>query len=177
MKKLAEAKNQKGITSYFRVETVPKSIETNMSKRVKKAVQRLAIGAIAEDEDDNLQECSSESKKQRKRRGKTTKNNEVESEGVGENAKKAVDGEVLRPTELEASKRNIAGTSGQHNGTNLNDYIPQREKDKANALKKKLRAIEVFRKSKKGPGRTKKEKRNVCNIMKEAHLSESSDSS
>lgn len=53
------------------------------------------------------------------------------------------------------------------------EYIPQREKDRECALERKLHAIEIFRKSKKGLGKTRKVKCAARKIKKEAELSES----
>lgn len=56
------------------------------------------------------------------------------------------------------------------------EKIPQREKDKTNALKSKLKAIEIYRKSK-IEGKHEKKKRTVRKPKEDAELSESSDSS
>ncbi|GJQ86136.1 hypothetical protein Trydic_g4978 [Trypoxylus dichotomus] len=56
------------------------------------------------------------------------------------------------------------------------ETIPQKEKEKADVLQKKLKAIEVFRKSKQGPGYIKKKQRNARQPKEDAELSESSDS-
>lgn len=56
------------------------------------------------------------------------------------------------------------------------EVIPQREKDKANALKSKLKAIEIYRKSK-IEGKHEKKARKVRQPKEDAELSESSDSS
>lgn len=182
VKKLAEGRSQKGIASYFSVNTVPKSIETTLSKRVKKAVQRLANGADGEDANEG---DDGDQQKAKRRRGKRSKSQAAasrlapveEEEGAKTADVISVGSEGLDSSVAEVARGNVAGISAKLNGKNVDEYIPQREKDKANALKKKLRAIEVFRKSRKGPGRTKKAKRPASNIVKEAALSESSDSS
>lgn len=53
------------------------------------------------------------------------------------------------------------------------EYIPQREKDRECALERKLHAIEIYRKSKKGLDKTRKVKSAARKIKKEAELSES----
>ncbi|XP_024939553.1 DNA repair protein complementing XP-G cells homolog isoform X2 [Cephus cinctus] len=155
LKRMHEKKSQKYIDSYFKVKTVPKSIETNLSKRVQKAVNQL--GGEAERSDLNEEKKPSKKKK-----------------ASGKSKKSTV--EITPETNPNADTKKVVDNLGE-SSKNSQEYIPQREKDKANSLKKKLKAIEVFRKSKKGPGRTKKVKRSSCTIKMEAELSESSSSS
>lgn len=54
------------------------------------------------------------------------------------------------------------------------EFIPQREQDRINALKVKLRAIELYRKSKKGPGFVNKRDNKGNRVKDDAELSESS---
>lgn len=58
----------------------------------------------------------------------------------------------------------------------IDEIIPQRERDKVNALKTKLKAIEIYRKSKIGSNKVKKTKKVLKKLKKDAELSESSDS-
>nr|XP_057664523.1 DNA excision repair protein ERCC-5 homolog [Diorhabda carinulata]XP_057664532.1 DNA excision repair protein ERCC-5 homolog [Diorhabda carinulata] len=55
------------------------------------------------------------------------------------------------------------------------DLIHQRLRDKSNLLRNKMKAIEVFRKSKKGPGYVSKRKKKLVLPKEDAELSENSD--
>ncbi|GLG95783.1 Flap endonuclease 1 [Gryllus bimaculatus] len=56
------------------------------------------------------------------------------------------------------------------------EFILQKEKDKLNLLKNKMKAIEVFRKSARGLDKTQRDRKKKRTVLKEAHLSESSES-
>lgn len=164
LKRMEESKQLKTLEAYFKTTTIPKSIEMKLSKRIKKAVEKLNNEDIESNTNEsNLEENTkgSISKRVRKSRNKKESNCEdlslIESNNITE--------EVLLP------KVSIIKTE-----KSTEEYIPQREKTKANALKKKLHAIEVLRKSKFGLSKTKKTKRNIRKTVKEAKLSESSDS-
>ncbi|XP_063973946.1 uncharacterized protein LOC135160830 [Diachasmimorpha longicaudata] len=157
MKRL-EAKSQKHLMSYFKVKSVPKPIEQGLSKRLQKAVEMM--GKDPDDDDP----CGDEGEEvvkalRRKRRRPMTKDKQDEP----------LDNDG--PVEEEAQKEEIKTVVKA-----AQEVIPQRERDKQNALDKKLKAIEVFRKSRKGPGKSRNKntrpKRNV--VQKEAKLSESS---
>ncbi|XP_043274547.1 DNA excision repair protein ERCC-5 homolog isoform X2 [Venturia canescens] len=171
VKKLTEVKSQLGIGSYFKVDTVPKSIETTMSKRVQKAVRRLAN--VDEVEEDFQEPETSTRTKEKKPRRKRAKKSEDADDSKNSTAASAND-EVTQNVNEAKDKTKITRIP---NGANVDEFIPQREKDRAIAQKKKLRAIEVFKKSKKTSGRTKKQRRSTTVVTKEANLSESSDSS
>lgn len=156
VKRLEEKQIQNKISAYFKLQTVPKSIEMNLSKRVQKAVQRL--NNENKEDSTNVENIQQSIKKKKSSNESQKKKRELKN-----------DGSVIDCTK---SKVFI------HNEKNVDEYIPQRENDKANALKNKLHAIEVLRKSKQGLYKTKKIKRYVRKVKKEAELSESdSDSS
>lgn len=67
-------------------------------------------------------------------------------------------------------------TEQQESKPGSSEFIPQRERDKINALKNKLRAIEVFRTSQIDRG-IKKAKKTKRIVLKQAKLSESSSES
>lgn len=161
MKRLMEPQKQKGIDSYFHVKLSQKSIEGTLSKRVQKAVERLG-----DDPTENVADDEVPVKRPRKSRAKSGTSSAQEPQNPPNKEPKITN--VIPSSEAPSTSKEIIAVA---------EYIPQREKDKANALKNKLRAIEVFRKSKKGPGYTKRTKRSVCKIKAEAELSESSDSS
>ncbi|KOX78784.1 hypothetical protein WN51_08543 [Melipona quadrifasciata] len=156
VKRLEEKQIQNKISAYFKLQTVPKSIEMNLSKRVQKAVQRL--NNESKEDSTNVENIQQSIKKKKSSNESQKKRRELKN-----------DGSVIDCTK---SKVFI------HNEKNVDEYIPQRENDKTNALKNKLHAIEVLRKSKQGLYKTKKIKRYVRKVKKEAELSESdSDSS
>lgn len=167
VKRQTEPKKQKGIDSYFQVKVSQKSIEGALSKRVLKAVERLGD----EPDDDNVDDVEKVPEKRRRKVKPMAKlDSVVEEEGTA-----AVVEELLEAESIPSTSK--AKPKPKPTAVPVSEYIPQREKDKANALKKKLRAIEVFRKSKKGPGYMKKKKKTTREIKENAELSESSDSS
>lgn len=173
IKKLAEVKSQLRIASYFKVDTVPKSIETTMSKRVQKAVRRLGnVDEEEEEEDSQDPQISIEKKVKKPRRKRMKKGEEIDD---SQNLTASIPEEYSQSNDASEVRGKVVRLP---NGANVDEFIPQREKDRANAQKKKMRAIEVFKKSKKTlGGRTKKPKRSAAVVTKEARLSESSDSS
>ncbi|XP_046482836.1 DNA excision repair protein ERCC-5 homolog [Neodiprion pinetum] len=164
MKRQAESKKQKGIDDYFQVKISRKCIEGTLSKRVQKAVERLGGGSEREEETADFEMPQ---KRTRKSKPKSSEPNLLKPIIEEKEESSAVGVVKIIPSTEMATKLPIAKP----------ECIPQREKDKANALKNKLRAIEVFRKSKKGPGYAKRSKRTARKIKSEAELSESSDSS
>lgn len=153
MKKLTEKEIQNKIDAYFKLHTIPKPMEINLSQRVQKAVKKLNTDntKLIENEVQSL-------KKQKSSNGNQKKRKELKNE------------QAL----TDSAKPKIFSVS-TFNEKNVDEYIPQREHDKANALRNKLHAIEVFRKQ--GLYKTKKIKRYIRKIKKEAELSDSSSSS
>lgn len=152
LKRMLDSFSQKPITDYFKVKCKTNANETNeieimMSKRVKKAVEKIGKGGEASISDEEL-EVLKETKKRSKRKQK-----EIETE-------------VQKKIEKVQPAKNI----------HKKEVIPQREKDKSNLLRNKLKAIEVFRKSKQGPGYVSKNKKVVRKPKEDAELSESSNS-
>ncbi|XP_076638193.1 rad2 superfamily protein mus201 [Colletes latitarsis] len=161
LKRLEEKESQKLISAYFKVQTVPKSIQVNLSKRIQKAVEKLN-NPNAEQESENTDSMERQIKKMKyKPPTKSRKKKRTES--------------TSKPNLVDSPKSdvtNVTVTSDKY----VEEIIPQREKDKAAALKKKLNAIQVFRKSKQGLNKTKKVKRCIRKVKKEAGLSESDSS-
>lgn len=156
IKRMEQKKSQKTIDSYFKVHKVPKSIEQCLSKRVQKAVHLLNNENI--EEEFNATEDQPKSKQ-----GKT--------KAAVEKRKKRNPNDEANSTATDTRPDvHVVVNTGEKK---VEEYIPQREKDKAEALKKKLHAIEVIRKSKQGLCKTKKVKRCVRKVKKEAELSES----
>ncbi|XP_069684242.1 DNA excision repair protein ERCC-5 isoform X2 [Periplaneta americana] len=179
MKKLEERKNQMSLDSYFKVIPKLQAAEGKLSKRVKKAVHRLGKGTSSDSEESITENRhSTQSKKRRivtnvdnRQEGVETEQGRGRVRGRGRgrgSGRGSVQVSVTPATEprVPIAEESISG-----------EFIPQRERDKINALKSKLKAIEVFRTSKTGLDRTKRQKRIKRQILKEAKLSESSSSS
>ncbi|OXU18387.1 hypothetical protein TSAR_010302 [Trichomalopsis sarcophagae] len=183
MKRLMESKSQMGIASYFKVHSVPKSIEAVLSKRVQTAVQKL--GGKIDDAEVSDGEASStitlgKAKRVKKTTGKKGKKSSDESSELPTIAEAGNDESKAKATEdtAEQTKDTISIKVKPRKFVVVDEeVIPQRERDKANALKSKLRAIEIFRKSKAGLNRVQKKKKVVKKIKEDAELSESSSSS
>ncbi|XP_078033865.1 rad2 superfamily protein mus201 [Augochlora pura] len=164
LKRLDEKQNQKFIDTYFRLQSATsKSIDVNLSKRVQKAVQRL-----------NNPHMEEESEVTETARQSLRKKRPITSTEGRKKKKDSTDTQVTTVTKVNEPEILYASASSK---ANPDDYIPQREKDRAEALKKKLHAIEVVRKSNKGLYKTRKVKRCVRKIKIEAGLSESDSSS
>ncbi|KAJ8680734.1 hypothetical protein QAD02_016521 [Eretmocerus hayati] len=201
MKRFTEVKSQKDITAYFKVHTVPKSIEAVLSKRVQTALHKMS-GKIQDEEvsDGESPAVTAKGKAKKPRKApvkgkKKSKNNPETSsapetnEGEGEKSSTQNDDEKSKTESVDneeiaepvsVTSPGIAGKTRSRKLITLPDpdaNIPQRERDKVNALKSKLKAIEIFRKSKKGLGKVTKAKKVVKKIKDDAELSESSDSS
>lgn len=160
MKKLAEKNSQKTIESYFRIiRTLPANRE-QMSRRVQKAVNRL---------DGNPDETEVIPPTQRSRRG-----------GRSSVEISVTEAAATRSTRGGRGRGRGRRTSNVENESNVraipinlgDELIPQREKDRLEALKRKMDAIEVFKNSKKSK---KGKRRNLRLDKKAANLSESSD--
>lgn len=160
LRKMEERRSQKLLNLYFKTKTSSKSIEPSLSKRVQKALRRL-------NSDDNIDVEDINSKTQ----VKGSKKNDIEQKS--KNERKTIESDISTNTSkaLIAADRTSAKFVAQQK--DIEQYIPQREKDKACALQKKLYAIEVFRKSKQGLAKVKKVKRTVQKVKKEVKLSES----
>jgi len=161
------------LDSYFKVVPKFKATEGKLSKRVQQAVHCLERVGNSESEEsvsDGRQSGSvSQSRKNQTDRTVNMKPENGEkrgrrkrSRGRGSSCESGTACEQSQPVE-------VPETSGE--------FIPQREKDKINALKRKLKAIEVFRMSKTGLDCTKREKKVKRLELKEAKLSNSSSSS
>ncbi|XP_020286689.1 DNA repair protein complementing XP-G cells [Pseudomyrmex gracilis] len=170
LRRMEENRNQKLLDMYFKAKTSPRSIEPTLSKRVQKALRKLHGGHV----DDENADDKPRSKK-RKTSDKDIDKEETAAKSVTliDESKKVNDTETVIDMSNLPVKTSTALDKPVVQQIYTKEYIPQREKSKACALEKKLHAIEVFRKSKQGLGKTKKVKRTVRKIKKEAELSES----
>lgn len=170
---MEEKKNQKLLDTYFKTETSPRSIEPSLSKRVQKAVRKL--------NNDDVDEGNVNGEPQTKKTRKNKKSNihDGNANQKSEKGKNADESNVpIHQTKSSSPAIETNVTPDKPIKSDIKnecarEYIPQREKDRACALEKKLHAIEVFRKSKQGLGKTRKIKRTTRKIKAEAKLSES----
>lgn len=168
LKRLEEKQNQKLIDTYFKLQAVPKPIEMTMSKRVQKAVQRLNN----KNPDDSGIAESTQGQSMRTKWKSANENRKKKRESSSRQKKESTSPQSVIVSDKPSTCNVTVGSD-----TNIEEHIPQREKDKANSLKKKLHAIEVLRKSKKGLNKTKKVKRCVRKVKDKAGLSESDSAS
>lgn len=149
LKRLQENKSQSSIKDFFHTKhKVDAVVSDKMSKRIKKAVSRLGREKTDLDEDEDVQILK-----------KTLKVSRRKQEKIETDIKKELEG--AKPKK-EPVKKKVE--------------ITQRAKDRADLLKNKMKAIEVFRKSKQGPGFVKKRAKVVRKPKDDAELSESSNS-
>ncbi|XP_012226341.2 DNA excision repair protein ERCC-5 isoform X2 [Linepithema humile] len=161
LRRIEENKNQKLLDIYFKAKASTRSIEPSLSKRVQKAVRKL--------NNDDIEEANVDGKPQAKRSKKSDANQKSSKE---ENAVAEPKVSTFKPPS-KISTTPDKPVKPIIKKIYTKEYIPQREKDKACALERKLHAIEVFRKSKQGLVKTKKVKCTTRKVKKEAELSES----
>ncbi|KAF2882026.1 hypothetical protein ILUMI_24151 [Ignelater luminosus] len=202
LKRLNESRIQKTIKDYFQIKHKIDGgeAESKMSKRVKQAIKKIGKERGNSSEED--EETSKKQKPKRKRASKTTKKAKIESAENEKDISKIADEvtglssdediKILKQTRMQ-SKRKIEDIDKEVKNEieqlqeqqqakkpkstidlHKKDVIPQKEKDKLDALRSKMKAIEVFRKSKKGPGYMKKRKVVPRKTKEDAELSESS---
>lgn len=166
MNKLDDKNIQKTIKDYF--STTHKIdvdlAENKMSKRVKTAVKRMGSYHNKSDNDDALAKNKAIKKKRNPRKRKN------EDESVLQTSKKHVNLKVSK----EKAEQKIKLAAKTKEQLHIKETIPQKERAQKDALKTKLRAIEIFRKSKQGPGFIPKRVNKIRHLKDEAELSESS---
>ncbi|CAG9566583.1 unnamed protein product [Danaus chrysippus] len=170
IKRMQENKTQKTVHDYFKKKLVLDSLEDQMSKRVKAAIQKMGPEAP---EEINVPEkpkpkrarkssISQAATKPGPSKGKRKKRND-ETKQISEVVQTAVVNDPEKIFDITVPKTD-----------RYQEIIPQREKDRKSILENKLKAIEVFRKSKIDP-KKKSTKRRLPVPKEKADLSESSD--
>lgn len=167
MKKLDDKNIQKTIKDYFSIKhKIDVDLaESKMSKRVKTAVKRMGSNHDKSDSDEALVKNKAIKKKRNPRKRKN------EDGPVLQISKKNVNLKVSK----EKAEQKIKLPAKTKEQLHIKETIPQKERAQKNALKTKLRAIEIFRKSKQGPGFIPKRVNKIRNLKDEAELSESRD--
>lgn len=163
LRRMEENKNQKLLDMYFKAKASPRSIEPNLSKRVQKALRRLNNDDMDTDSNvDDEPRIKKSKKSSNVQKSSDGKNSIIELETSVQESIPSIKTSTIPEKSIKAVKKEYT-----------KEYIPQREKDKACALERKLHAIEIFRKSKQGLDKTKKVKCKVRKIKEQAELSES----
>lgn len=173
LKRLVERKSQKSIKDYFKTKIGFESLEDQMSKRVKAAVQRIGPELPIIDGESVV----SKTKPAGKRKG--TKGKEPAIPGPSKAKRNKTDESVLKNLGVKVVTEEKDGKSVIDIKINKTDrfqeIIPQREKDKQSLLQNKMKAIELFRKTNIDK-KKKLTKRKAILPKDKAELSESSDS-
>lgn len=184
LKRLEEKHTQTKLLDYFKTKYKVDSgkHEQNMSKRVKKALDKIGKGADAEENEEGEVQAEQSGVIAKGKRVSRKRKNVAETEDADVRVLKETKARSRRRLaqieeeateklqEEKAKKTRVAST------LHTKEVIIQKELDKRNLLRSKLKAIEVFRKSKQGPGYVKK-RQNVTRQPKEdAELSENSSS-
>lgn len=185
MKSLEEKKRQQSVRAFFRTEIKRTAAEDNMSKRVKMAVERMGN----ENFECEVEQGPSQSKKPRKAketgfkgiRSKIAKKVVVESTLIEDNKSEVtiISEDIVPKVEVAPEKKDLSTKNRKRRAKpfipeRYQEVIPQRESDKTAIVNTKLKAIELFRTSQKGPGFIKKRKKTVRKPKADAELSESS---
>lgn len=193
LKRLEERFSQSSIRDYFKTKHKIDSGEHEkyMSKRVKKALDKIGKN---EDEDDDLEDQKSARVRKKKSElddGPSTSKNVKRKPKRKVEQEQDPDIKVLKETKARSRRRlaqmeeeakeklqeEKARKSKISTDLHTKEVIIQKELDKKNLLRSKMKAIEVFRKSKLGPGYVKKRQKNVVQPKEEAELSVSDSSS
>ncbi|XP_045512140.1 DNA excision repair protein ERCC-5 homolog [Pieris brassicae] len=157
LKRLLDRKNQKTVHDYFKRKIVCESLDEQMSKRVKAAVKKM---------DPNSQNDLEDVTNEKDKKVKTTRKRKAQNDEL-----KNINGIVKVAKSDEKPEFNfiIPKTDACH------ELIPQKEKAKQSLLENKMKAIEIFRKTKIDRKRRYTKKKPVMPKAK-AELSDSSDS-
>lgn len=147
LKRLVERKSQKSMHDFFKKKTEFQSLEDQMSKRVKAAVQK--IGPKSGELEEQIIVGVATTKEKRGKR-KVSKGIEATA-GPSKSKKKKTEESVLKNLSVKVVSEVNEGKSGIEIKINKTDrfqeIIPQREKDKQSLLQNKMKAIELFRKT------------------------------
>lgn len=197
LKRLHERNVQTSIKDYFQTTfKKPSEATKQMSKRVKQAIDKIGNPHVSSEEENNKTETKNKPKRKYKTskgsadpsgsekkatKRKPSRKQDKQDDSSDEDIKVLKQTRMMSKNKLDDIKKEIKSKLEEKTRTervapnpHKRDVILQKEKDKAQSLKAKLKAIEVFRKSKKGPGFTKKKAKIVRKLKEDADLSESS---
>lgn len=179
---MVDRKSQRSVQDYFKRKVEFQNLEDQMSKRVKAAVQKMGPEKpIEETCVENMVENESKPARKRKVTKKANKGRDPAIPGPSmPKVKKSAEEKVLNDHSVKVVSQFMQDGKSDieiviPKSDRVQEIIPQREKEKQNLLQNKLKAIELFRKTK--IDRQKKTTKRKINLLKEkAELSESSDS-
>lgn len=168
LKRMVDRKSQKSVYDYYKRKVEFQSLEDQMSKRVKAAVQKMGPEMPLDKTNET------EVVKITKKRTAKTKTND--SKAGPSNPKRSKNEELKEIDHIVNSSavKSIESTLDIKipKSDRVQEIIPQREKDKQHLLENKLKAIELFRKTK--IDRKKKTTKRKLPVPKDkANLSES----
>lgn len=177
-----DRKSQRSVQDYFKRKVEFQNLEDQMSKRVKAAVQKMGPEKpIEETCVESMVEDESKPARKRKVTKKANKERDPAIPGPSmAKVKKSAEEKVLNDHSVKVVSQFMQDGKSDieiviPKSDRVQEIIPQREKEKQNLLQNKLKAIELFRKTK--IDRQKKITKRKINLPKEkAELSESSDS-
>ncbi|KAG6450420.1 hypothetical protein O3G_MSEX006561 [Manduca sexta] len=181
LKRITERKTQKSMDDYFKRKIEFESLEDQMSKRVKAAVQRMGPSLDIPMEGQAPTEESQNVGKRKLSRTQSEGGRKINVKAGPSKGKKkkGCEESVLNEHGVKIVTDDVEGKSifdiKIPKSDRFQEIIPQREKDKKHLLENKLKAIEMFRKT--NIDRKKKTtKRKPIQPKADAELSESSDS-
>lgn len=191
MKKLQEKNVQTTIRDYFKTKYKIDSgeFENQMSKRVKRALDKLGLdeGDVEEKEDipkqprrqkgssNNTENKAMAEKPARRKRQKLPLDEDIEVlKKTRAISKKKV--EEIKRSAMDQLKVGKESERVEARHFHKKEVIPQKQMDQIQLIRRKMKAIEAFRKSKQGPGYVKKRGKVVRHLKEDADLSESSSS-
>ncbi|XP_063529448.1 DNA excision repair protein ERCC-5 homolog [Cydia strobilella] len=171
--RMKDRKNQKTVHDYFKRRIEFQTLEDQMSKRVKAAVQKM--GPEAQNAEANPTEGENvKTTKKRKKPVRTSTENEDGPSKPKQKKKQVEDPKhVVKVVEVKDGKTGIEINIPKTD--RYQEIIPQREKDKQHLLENKMKAIEIFRKTTIDCKRKPKKRKPILPKDK-ADLSESSSS-
>ncbi|CAH2104274.1 unnamed protein product [Euphydryas editha] len=173
LKRLLERKSQKTVHDYFKRKIEFQTLDDHMSKRVKAAVHKMCPSLQNIDEQIEQSENNTKSHK-------TTTRSKKTSDSKGPKAKRSKNVDEIAHIDDIVKTSTSNDTDNKFDVTvpktlRFQEIIPQREKEKKNLFENKLKAIELFRKTKIDTKR-RTTKRKLPVPKDKADLSESSDS-
>lgn len=148
LKKLDEKKSQQSIKNYFQRESVVSTTELAVSKRVKNAINKMS-GSYKSDDENELK--AKKSKKGKILRKKDKNIDEASTSSSSSATATEISSKINAASTQSLSKSDEPKSNVKNKSVripNTNQKIPQREKSEEERQNNKLKAIEMFKKSK-----------------------------
>ena len=173
LKRMKDRKTQRSVQDFFKRKVEFQSLEEQMSKRVKAAVQRMGPEGPLHGED----EKNEESNKPAATKRKATKNKRTSKAGPSAAKQRKNDEQSALINQGVKVVSQVKDGKSEFEikipkSDRFQEIIPQREKEQKSLLENKMKAIELFRKTKLDQKR-KHVKRKALQPKEKADLSES----